>query len=810
MAASRALSLRRGGPLPRLWIDSSLPNRRHSLFTPISAVPSALASVATNSSDTPSTTDAFYVLCLYDFEAEDGDQLSFRKNEMLEIVKREGSGWWAAVRSDDNHVGWIPSAFVEPISEALAERLLNTRNNSQGSEDDAGRAYGSPVQFTDPFVVSPDPLGDGDSRGYDWMPVMDGEKVPIMQLVSDAESKDTAPNVFSPLVPPHEGVDDSFMDLDADMSPTERIVTKLKAHTIMTTIQLPPQYPPAPVVESPIPTESPFSLRRSRSSSSLHSLEPSPPNHQRSHSESVNPVASRHLRRRPLLIDDRSSLTRLTTLIESNNLEELDSLISSPVVTESFDAFSRKTSTRIDKVKQITGDDEAQAFHDAQLAQSSLPWYLRPTYGEDEIKVQPDGTVTAGTLRALVERLTVDHLKANQEMKYRQVFLMTYKTFATADEVFDALVKQYNINHPTALSLTELEHWKEKRLKPTRRRVLSIFHVWSEGHGLLQDDPQIARRLVDFLDSIKAPSLAATAHDVLKSLERYISVIPTAPLSATTTSRRKKSRGLKIELLRLDATVMAEHLSIFGQRLFVKIRPQECLSWVKTQTGSSVRNLAAFTVIHEKLGAWVKMSVLNTEGLGKRADTVDFWIKVAEKCKSLNNYASMSALVVALSSAVISRLHLTWAHVVRRSQLEQLAKYNEPTGNFSAYRLLQRSVDGPCLPFVEMYLTDIININDLHPDNAVVPIPVTGTGSNFPLVNFVKRKKWYEVVDVMLRYQPKVYTFVEDPSITTFIETNLAVAGERDQGSFWMKSQEVQQAEMSHADIRKGLELAGF
>lgn len=41
-------------------------------------------------------------------------------------------------------------------------------------------------------------------------------------------------------------------------------------------------------------------------------------------------------------------------------------------------------------------------------------------------------------------------------------------------------------------------------------------------------------------------------------------------------------------------------------------------------------NLSAFCATHDKLASWVKMSILNNEFLGKRADTVDFWIKVAE------------------------------------------------------------------------------------------------------------------------------------------------------------------------------------
>lgn len=281
-----------------------------------------------------------------------------------------------------------------------------------------------------------------------------------------------------------------------------------------------------------------------RRSLSLPSGETTPSEHQRSRSESAKPAVVRHLRRRPLLIDDQSSLNRLTTLFEAHNVEELDYLISSPIVAESFDAFTRTTkaaASRPDKVKRITGDDEAQAFHDAQLVQGT--WYLRPMYGEDELQLEADGSVSAGTLRALVERLTVDfqskwefdgidmipdpcHAEPALETRYRQVFLTTFKSFATAEEVFNLLLAQYNISHPTALNLKELEQWKEKKLKPTRRRVLAVLHVWTEEYGLLQDDAYLARRLVDFVSSITSPpQLANIAREVLKSLEHIVSLV---------------------------------------------------------------------------------------------------------------------------------------------------------------------------------------------------------------------------------------------------------------------------------------------
>lgn len=88
-------------------------------------------------------------------------------------------GWWAAVCPEDGTVGWIPSAFVEPISDALADKLRNSGGNVQIYQEDADRFQGSPdSQLTDPFTVGP----DGEQRGYEWMPLVDGEKVSVLLL----------------------------------------------------------------------------------------------------------------------------------------------------------------------------------------------------------------------------------------------------------------------------------------------------------------------------------------------------------------------------------------------------------------------------------------------------------------------------------------------------------------------------------------------------------------------------------------------------------------------------------------------------
>lgn len=149
--------------------------------------------------------------------------------------------------------------------------------------------------------------------------------------------------------------------------------------------------------------------------------EPTPhrADHNRSHSESSSP--HRHLRRRPLLLDDSSSLTRLSTLIESHNTAELDVFAHSPL--ESVDAFSRlavksplpqEVAARMRPLVVIknseTGGRVSPAMSPMPSPRLASSWFMRPSYDEDDMRLDYDGTVKAATLPALVERLALDYL----------------------------------------------------------------------------------------------------------------------------------------------------------------------------------------------------------------------------------------------------------------------------------------------------------------------------------------------------------------------------------------------------------------
>jgi len=188
----------------------------------------------------------------------------------------------------------------------------------------------------------------------------------------------------------------------------------------------------------------------------------------------------------------------------------------------------------------------------------------------------------------------------------------------------------------------------------------------------------------------------------------------------------------------------------------------------------------------------VKMSILNLPHVQKRAEMVDFWITCAEKCRVINNISSMHAIVSALSSPLISRMDQTWAHTTQAPAFENLLTFSKPANRFTMYRAAIRACQGPCVPYIGMWLTEIAQINDRYPDT----VPSSNRDIATPtLINFSKRAKWYDILEQMLRFRNKPYMFVDVPHTMGYIEGNLVNAMGVSPEFLQAKSREIAQQE---------------
>ena len=65
---------------------------------------------------------------LYDYEAQDPSALSFRRDDIIEVLTQQPSGWWDGLLGRER--GWFPSNYVVVISDEEAELAFSTADYS--------------------------------------------------------------------------------------------------------------------------------------------------------------------------------------------------------------------------------------------------------------------------------------------------------------------------------------------------------------------------------------------------------------------------------------------------------------------------------------------------------------------------------------------------------------------------------------------------------------------------------------------------------------------------------------------------------
>ncbi|ELK17815.1 Ral guanine nucleotide dissociation stimulator-like 3, partial [Pteropus alecto] len=124
------------------------------------------------------------------------------------------------------------------------------------------------------------------------------------------------------------------------------------------------------------------------------------------------------------------------------------------------------------------------------------------------------------------------------------------------------------------------------------------------------------------------------------------------------------------ELLDFGVDEVAEQLTLMDVELFSRVRPCECLGSVWSQrdrpgaAGICPTVRATVTQFNTVTGC-VLGSVLGAPGLAapQRAQRLEKWIRIAQRCRELRNFSSLRAILSALQSNPIYRLKSSWAAV---------------------------------------------------------------------------------------------------------------------------------------------------
>ncbi|KFY78199.1 hypothetical protein V499_02574 [Pseudogymnoascus sp. VKM F-103] len=441
------------------------------------------------------------------------------------------------------------------------------------------------------------------------------------------------------------------------------------------------------------------------------------------------------------------------------------------------------------------------------------PDFLALDYEQDllyDTKLQPPA-LKGGTLLALVEQLT-RHDKLDSS--FNGTFLLTYRSFTSARELFEHLVKRFQIQPPEGLAQADFDTWRDRKQKPIRFRVVNILKSWfdnfwmedqsKETMQLISDVYTFARDTVKTTETMGSGPLMVVLEQRLRGQDAPAKrLVLTMNQSTPAPIMPKNMRKLKF--LDIDVTEFARQLTIIESKLYGRIKPTECLNktWQK-KVGEGdpepAPNVKLLILHSNQLTNWVAEMILTQQDVKKRVVVVKHFVSVADKCRGLNNYSTLTSIISALGTAPIHRLKRTWDQIPARTitVLEQMRKLMGSTKNFGEYRESLHLANPPCIPFFGVYLTDLTFIEDGIP--SII--------KKSALINFAKRAKTAEVIRDIQQYQNVPYPLQAVPELQEYILSNMQAAG--DVHEMYERSLQVEPREREDEKIVRVLAESGF
>ncbi|WVQ76637.1 hypothetical protein IAR50_006310 [Cryptococcus sp. DSM 104548] len=477
-------------------------------------------------------------------------------------------------------------------------------------------------------------------------------------------------------------------------------------------------------------------------------------------------------------------------------------------------------------------------------AQPETPWYMMDDYVPGEIIFDDKGAVKAGTLRALVVRLTSHSIT---DTPFFQAFLLTFRSFTDPSEFFEHLADRYYLPSPESLLPEQYDEWKNKKKWYIQLRVVNALRQWLDKHFVRAADEEILDK-VEYL-ALKMPEEDTKAELMSKQLLQLVTkrrqgdpeqifpgtsgslLSPPAPLVP-------RVSGRPLRITDINPIEIARQLTIIEFAMFQKIKPSEFLSKVYQDEQKSMLlapNVRKVIFTANVLAGWISMSILAHKDPRARAAVWKHWVQIGVECRNLNNFSSLAAITAGLNSAPIARLRRTREHVSQKilATKADIDRNMDSSRNFSNYKDMLKTVNPPCVPFLGFYLTALVFIEDgnksfikpgaptrgnaVPPSNSSSSISALANGQQSkvnpaseetviptkPLINFFKRSMSAEILRDIAQYQSQPYRLARSRVVQDFMNSEFERV--HDAPDAWEMSQELEPKEKDDERITRML-----
>ncbi|CAO2635803.1 Ral guanine nucleotide dissociation stimulator-like 3 [Lemmus lemmus] len=423
---------------------------------------------------------------------------------------------------------------------------------------------------------------------------------------------------------------------------------------------------------------------------------------------------------------------------------------------------------------------------------------------------------------ARLERLVHELVSGDREQDpgFVPAFLATHQAFVPTARVLGFLLPPPPPPPPPGVDSKRAEA-QDLSFSRNLRAVVSVLGSWLRDHPQDFWDPPAHQNLGNVLIFLgwAAPG-GAEAREAEKLLEEFLEEAKgeqaeeeqrlawAGPLRAAQSPRSEFAEDFEEdegpssegpELLDFSVDEVAEQLTLMDVELFLRVRTCECLGSMWSQrdrpgaAGISPTVRATVAQFNAVTGC-VLGSVLAAPGLAasQRAQRIEKWIRIAQRCRELGNFSSLRAILSALQSNPIYRLKRSWGSVSREplSTFKKLSQiFSDENNHLSCRAILsqEETTEGPhdddCLPgslpsklspgpvpYLGTFLTDLIMLDTALPDM------LKGN-----LINFEKRRKEWEILARIqqLQHRCQLYSLSSHPPVLAALRAQRQLSEEQ-------------------------------
>eukprot|EP00004_Rigifila_ramosa_P001953 TRINITY_DN11970_c0_g1_i1.p1 TRINITY_DN11970_c0_g1~~TRINITY_DN11970_c0_g1_i1.p1 ORF type:complete len:866 (+),score=210.34 TRINITY_DN11970_c0_g1_i1:24-2600(+) len=410
-----------------------------------------------------------------------------------------------------------------------------------------------------------------------------------------------------------------------------------------------------------------------------------------------------------------------------------------------------------DPVNEDSGKEPEESEDDVRFEEEPTP---SATEGEPEQTSREPKKIVAASLHFLIKQLTSEELS---DQNLTKTFLATYQSVCSPPLLLHTLVQRWvSVSQPNKQLPKNIPEsdWVDRVQKPIRLRICNFFRFWVETR-FSDFDEEMQQTLLGFIEtkvSVELPRTATTLLTILHKIQADTRGKRTRPLFSPHSTLDCDITPLSVLTSEMfDTHDIASHITLIDARYFTALHSSELLqqAWNKPKLRHRAPNVSSIIARFNQLSGWVSSTIVCEMSAKERKKKYVKFLKINQEFRKLNNFNAIAAVNAGLNVSGIHRLKglksgLNKSLEEAQVQLETLM---DPQGSYAKYRDTIHSINPPCVPFLGVYLRDLVFIEDGNPDFLEF--------ENKQLINFQKCRYAYNVIAEIQQYQQTPYNIQE-------------------------------------------------